>query len=254
MGKSAKELGIPQGYRLSESNSNNIVNVALRHKFQEEIFRLAYDEVELIHCISYAAYSVDDLYLLADIGIKLRGGKGERDLFINYNENCDIQPPSGEIELGNCHYYYGRDKEKYGIIAHSLLENVINNMSEKDLAISKDANTSQYHRWVHENCIIMEPSDKNARLGGMQLWEKIGPALQGKVRKHMNKCAKLKAKIGKAESLLRSILAVYNSAVKLCNDSPEFVNWIIDAAVYNAQGKKCTDVGTADMLAELKKV
>ena len=144
----SKELGIPSGYRLSDSNCNNILNVSIRQKFGEEIMKLAWREADLMMCDSAEAYSSNALHDYVKLCSKITGIRNNRERFISLSHQIDIMLGSGKFQLGGNYRSYGQDG---GITTMDVFEKLINNMTnqefENEFGIKVRKHVSNHFIW-----------------------------------------------------------------------------------------------------------
>ncbi len=257
----SRELGIPSGYRITTATTDNIVMVAIRRTFGEKMMKLAWREADLIMCISSQLYDTDDMREYEEVMMRL----AKNHLLVDHgnvtvlNNHVEVKLPSttDTITLGNTDTWGARNK---GMTVYRHFENYLNNIPRAEFhtnhhfEINKESeNYSQHYRWVNNFCVMLEPRNEKAQVHGGSVHEHLSKPLMKTIAKHYKAVTKLKAEIEKKDTLIRSILATYGSAVSLCNAAPEFIEWINDASIFNSKGRKCTDMSTADMIAQLRK-
>jgi len=246
--KTSKQLGIPSNFRLTGNTVDNIKRVALRKKYGTRIMKFAWDECDLMMCISAQLYGADQLKIYRDVCSELLGING-RDS-IRYQK--DIEMKNYRLGCSGYHYY----RENRGILSHPMFEDLLDSMTReefKDFGLPHNTNTTQSYQWLEAFAVIMEPVYHGAVLSNGKAWERLSSKMKKKVTCFMKKVAIFCEKIKVSDELYSQLLNTYTSAVKLCNDAPEFIELINEAAGYNKKGKKCTDVGTADIIQQLRK-
>ena len=250
--QTAKQIGIPSGYRLTESNSNNIKMVAIMNRFGKEMLSMAIEEIVLLNLVISETYPEKKLEALK---------KAVRDINPNANDITEKEL-SIEVDTGDTSFTIGGTYckpyplNKCGIISHSsfikYLDNMPANMFKEKFGLLEVQHKSNHFLWLKHSITSLSPRDHRIKLGTKASFACLSKSTKNKVTNYAVKVEKLRNKINKVVDLLTSILATYSSALKLCKDAPEFIDYINDSSVYNKHGKKCTDINTIDMIRELK--
>lgn len=253
---SAKQLGIPSGVRLSKNVVENIIRVAIREGFNEQGMLFAEIECGLINCINEYAYPTKDRIRYQE-AMQILSGKPYKDTFDGFRAQTGVGmaiTPNGvqTIKLGNTGYYYNTDVQT-GVLHSRDFEQFI-----KEEDVGKNWETEGYHtsteyRWLDRHCVFIQPDDSNLHLDEGEVWKRLPAQLQHFILIYVKNAGEFLKKMEAAKESLGRILATYTSAVKLCNDAPEFVDWINKTEGMNAQGRKCTDVTLADDVADMRK-
>jgi hypothetical protein len=248
---SAKELGIPSGYRLSQANIDNIVRVATKMKFKKQVIDLAWKEVELMACLYQELYPIEyRREYHAAVNKIARREVSSSDVF-HIGDRINV----GENEIGGS-YYWSEDRGT-SILGSKVFQEVLKSMNRDDLIEKMQIDpkyTNEAHKWFHENFQhLVVPANSAVKVTPRHALQNIPKDLAKETNKFFKQVDKVKEKAKETRMLIKQILATYTSAVKLCNDAPEFVEYINDAVVFNKDGRRCTDMGTADMIQQLRK-
>ena len=250
----AKQLGIPSGYRLSVTNNKNIVNVAIKHLYKKRLIAMVQREGLLLQEIVRLVYPKD---LLNNLYKAVEAITGQPFSYRRYENQIIVDTGGNSDTLGGSNYSFIKDKRiTVQIIKSSIFNSIIEDLSEKELKslnIKGDQGDSKTSRlessWFEYETIPGHLVSNQGRISAKSL-----PSdLKKKFNRFIDARFELVKEVEEKRLLIQGLLSYYNSAVKLCNDAPEFVEWINDAKIFNKDGRKCTDVTTHDMIAKLRK-
>jgi len=252
-----KQLRIPSGYRLSKGNVNNIVTVATRQLFCDVMIDHVRKESEIFNLIMDELYPSELLIELKYVARKLTRKKESINTeTIQFASSLSMTINANEHMIGCRNYNWVYNEIKNGIADSGAFANLLKNLPEDKLKtlgvtnISGESNISQLSKlWF--NCKY--PFTDILRVSESNMFSVLSPNLRKKVKRFIEAREKLTTKIEEKRTLLRGIANAYTSSIKLCNDAPEFIKYINDSAIYNKDGKKCTDMSTIDMIAQLRK-
>lgn len=249
--KTLTQLGLPKGYRLTNTIRQNITRVAIRTQLREEALKLLYQECELMHCANEYVYPIDLRVKYNQASSELKGSPVV-DHFDYTSKEMKFGFIGSEVCLGTA-YSYSRDKDKMmGIMTYPFINQFI---VDQDIYWTDEVKEfmEPAHLWVDQFIAVVKPSNSDAVISPGRAWERLPKKLRLKIMAHCKKCQELKDRADTAQQKLRMILAEYNSPVKLGNDIPETVAWMLEAEHMNEHGRMCTDVTSADTVQDMRK-
>ena len=251
----SKELGLPSGVRLSKTVNDNVIRVAIRQGFNKDGMDLAEQECELALCINEYAFPLELRDRHREICALVEGRiliPEERFHYYSFQTSLDISSSLYDIKLGNYGYHYrSTSRDKYGILCHTVMDQYI---KEEDVWWKTvEDHSSDSYMWVDRHFIFIQPRDYNCQPSDRVVWERLPGNLQRRIIDHIDKCDEFISRMDRAREALQRVIYSYSSAVKLCNDAPEFVDWINEAQGMNAAGRKCTDVNQADDIVDVRR-
>lgn len=248
-----KELGLPDGYRLTQNTIANIEKVSINQLFGKEIVKLMLPESEIFHKVMNELYPEEILDQLEILKTKL--SRREEVKSICEAHVIEFYIDGNARRLGSYNYTWKHNRTEQGIVDSTCFSNAINSLTAeeaKELEIEVPGE-NRMNVLLDKYFTHKIPSNINFTVDDKYVYDALSPALQEELYKFSKKIDKLAKKIQDKKELILGIANSYTSAIKLCNDAPEFIGFINDSAVLNKDGKKCTDVSTADMIAQLRK-
>lgn len=250
--KTLVQMGLSKGYRLTNTVRMNIIRVALRTQLKEEVMRLLDQEIEILHCCNGYIYPVEKQREYNRIAEDVSGHDYQN--FSYGADQINFAYAGTKIVLGTGYKTYSRNGVvmKYGIMTDRFIESFV---EDKDLYWVDEPNAyrAPSHLYVERHMVITSPFTNRLQASPETAWQRLPKKLRMKILQHCKKCEELRERVESATEKLKMILAEYSSPVKLGNDIPETVNWMLAAEHMNEQGRLCTDVPSADRIQEMRK-
>ena len=236
--KSAKELGIPEKFRLTTNNIEKCVEVIIRKKMGHRIEVLYREEMELVNCANEAFTN-----LKAECAIfRAVGEYGEGNLRKEiFKEQSSLRVWFTNEEGRRDNYTLG---PKYYAGGSTAATAVLINMPSYIMTSAENWDNFYVRLpWWFDGCIeqyLLEPS----YLPGSS-WVARYKSLVAGAKRLYTDVGLLRAK---AESALRGC----KSVIQLVESAPEFLEIIKEAAGMDDK-TACSDIPEADKLQELRK-
>jgi hypothetical protein len=252
--KTTESLGIPRGFRLTNSSKNNIIKSAVLMKFGDRVIELAKIEGMLMKNIGHE---------MCPPKVRTKIIKAFSQWSTNFNiENILFETKKGikitpKFAIGNTSFYHGSDKEDLsGIIGSTIFGDYISDVNDALKLGIKSEPRSEYDslstRWLQEYSEISMPVIFKEYNIAKNAYDMISDETKSQLKNHLALCKMLIKEVDTFEDTLSSIIIQYSSAIKFVTDIPESIEWINKAYSYNKQGYKCSDVNLHDSIQELK--
>jgi len=231
--KTAKELGLPKGFTLSNHNREMVIRAAGESIFGEETNTLVKEEFELFEAILAHIYPQEkrEEYekLVKEAHSVFRGT--EHIVLDTYRvESGIIIDANGEeIRVGRAGRW-----------------NSVSEAKERGYCTLPTADIPSNSWNLPRLC--------EAELSADEIFDLLDQDLRERLLEFHRKVTDLSGRATEFRTKVRNILWNYTSTIKLCNTFPEFIGWIRLAKGLEEDPGRCSDIPLADDMQDIRKL
>lgn len=227
--KTAKELGIPKGFTLSNKNRTMIVKAAVKKQFLEQAQDIQDREWALMVEVNEDRYPPKDL-------------EEYKKLIIQASILISGEPPKDEYII----------TETTRVFINTKFFNIYIGQ-EKNWGDSRDC---CHDMGIPDNIqsipVTFKPK-KDPFTKGNDI-ELLSKYVQTKVIKFKDAANAFEAEVKAFKGALREVLQSFSSVIQLCNMHEEFIGWIRLAHGMEEDPGHCSDIPSADSMADVRKI
>ena len=257
----AKDLGIPKGFRLTTTTRRNVLKAASNMKFGPQLLAAGLREADLLNKYADAVFPKATKDKVVSVYTHFVPKEKALRLALDTYTQLPVNSGTEIFWIGSQPFYSNSDTQSC-IIADNAFWEYLNDVNDYNrLKIPNPlAKENGYARgivtdWIQYYCTVEGINQVAIDLCKQDTTFKCIPRpLQKALRLHREQSLKLLEAVTAFRGQLSAVLAQYTSGIKLCTDLPEAIDWICKAENYNAQGKKCTDIPLKDAINQLQKM